>query len=115
MIGGQTLKQKLITMWNLYNIQIIGALLMIVAFILALFNNAWGGWIILAIIGAIDIYLIYWREDWTVTKWIRNLTGHRIDNIIMIGLIILCWALKGELIALWFTLGLLNNHFFERQ
>lgn len=93
----------------------VGAILLIVAFVLAVTNHIWPAWIVLIIVGLIDLYLIYVKKEITITKWIRSLTPHRIDNIIMLGLVGLCWWLKGPQIALWFLFGLLNNHLFERN
>ena len=94
--------------------QTCGAILLLVTFATALAGFVWIPWVLLCTVGLIDLYLIYIRKETTITKWVRSLWGRRIDNIVMLSLIGLIWWLKGEGIALWFLLGLLNNHLFER-
>jgi hypothetical protein len=95
------------------NLQLTGALLMVFVFISAIMGWTFLGWGTAIIVGLIDLYLIYILKAERITQWIRGLTGHTIDNIILIGLIVLVWALKGPDIALWFFLGSMNTHFFE--
>lgn len=100
---------------NEYMFQIIGALLLVVAAVCALLNWVWFAWVALFCVGVIDLFIIYKLKMITVSKWIRKLTGPKVDNVILITLIVVCWWLKGEVVALWFLLGLLNNHLFEKE
>jgi hypothetical protein len=99
----------------LTNLQLTGACLLIASFVMAFLNMIMFAWITLACVGLLDLYLIYIAKVIRITDWIRALWGHAIDNVVMIGLVVLVWWLKGETIALWFLLGLLNNHLFEKD
>lgn len=101
--------------WDKYQFQIIGALLLVIAFVSAIVTDNWLPWIPLVAVGGIDLYIIYVLKQRTITKWIRSLTKKHWDRIIMFGLIGVCWWLKGEVVALWFALGLINNHLFEKE
>ena len=98
-----------------HSFQIVGTVLLVIAFVLAFQNYIIGAWAILLLVGILDLIIIRVYKDITISRWIRGLTGPRLDNVIMFGLVILCFWLKGEVIALWFLFGLLNCHFFERD
>lgn len=107
--------EKIKQQWDKYKVQMIGAVLLVIAFVLAVLNKAVEAWIVLVSVGILDLCLIYIWKDITISRWIRGLTGSKVDTVIMLGLVALCWWLKGEAIALWFLLGLLNNHLFEKD
>lgn len=76
------------------------------------------GWALLAMVGVVDLWIM-WKgrgpeiKTVTITQWIRKLLPKRIDLPVMIGFIVLVWALVGPLYALYYTHGFLNNHFNE--
>ena len=113
--------------WKVYPLQIIGAGLLIPAFIIAVIaartNSdlyAYLSWGLLAIILLIDVNL-KWQAKWSgtkatmVTRWIRELLPKRVDNVIMIAFIPLVWWLTGPLFALFYMHGFLNDHFNENR
>ena len=96
--------------------QMIGSILLVAVFAMAFLSMTYIPLIVLGIVGAIDLYIIYvLKSTTTISKWIRQLFGSTTDGIILICLIVICFWLKGSTIALWFFLGLLNNHLFEKD
>ena len=115
MVSKNEIKDTVKKTWGAHAVRVIGAFALIAAFVWALVGVVSFAWITLIIVGLIDLYLIYIVKEITISRWIRQLCGHRMDNVIMIGLCVAVWFWKGETLALWFVLGLLNNHFFERN
>jgi len=107
--------QQLKSEWNINRLQMVGAVLLVLAFMLAFINLVWLTWGILAAVGCIDLYLITIVKQITITKWIRIQFPKPVDTILIFALIVLVWWLKSEVTALWFVFGLLNSHFFEGQ
>jgi len=101
--------------WSIHKFQIVGAVILLFAFFLAFVNAIWVTWGLLAVVGLIDLYLIWYLKQMTITKWIRLQFPKYVDTIIIFALIVLVWRLKSEVTALWFVFGLLNSHFFEEQ
>jgi len=113
--------------WQLYTVQIVGAGLLIPAFALAVIaarsgniNLAYTAWIVLAVIGILDLYIIREAKQKdiqtvTITRWIRNLLPKKADNVIMFGFIGVVWWLAGPLYALFYMHGFLNDHFNENR
>jgi hypothetical protein len=111
-----------------YRLQIIGAVLLIPAFIIAIIaarmNSEtiafWWGWGILTPVGIIDLVIKYQAKRQgipaiMITRWIRDLLPKGIDNIAMFGFIGLVWWLTGALFALFYMHGFLNDHFNEAR
>ena len=109
------MRERIKLAWQDAKLQMIGAVLLAAAFVCAIWGLVLPAWIMLAAVGVIDLWIIYIEKSTTVSRWIRGFTGHAIDNLIMLGLVAACWWLKGETAALWFLLGLLNCHLFERN
>lgn len=101
-------------MTTLRRLQIAGTLGIVAAYISFVLKYAWVGWAILAIVGLIELVVIFGYKN-TITRFWRNLTGKIVDKIILFALIVVTWALAGELAAGFFLLGLLNSHFHEHE
>ena len=112
---------------RVYPFQIIGAGLLLPAFVLAVIaarrgdiNIAYAAWAVLTVIGVLDLYIIrdarkkYIRVV-TITRWVRNLLPKKTDLIVMFGFITLVWWLTGPLYALFYMHGFLNDHFNENR
>jgi len=112
--------------WDVHPLQVVGAIVLIPAFIIAVMaaradsvKLAYMSWALLALVGAIDLYIIRLARILrigtvvTVTRWIRALLPEGADNIVMIGFIVLVWWLTGPLFALFYMHGFLNDHFNE--
>jgi hypothetical protein len=94
-------------------LQFIGSLFLLFAFFDALLGFVARPIVVLAVIGIYDAWLIWGLKRESISEWIRRLAPWHIDRIILVGLVPLCWWLCGSQVALWFTLGLLNAHFFN--
>ena len=111
--------------WYVRPVQVIGAGLLIPAFVLAVvaarmssIGMAYGSWAILALVGGLDLYILHLAKELdlepvTITRWIRNLMPKHVDNMVMIGFIVLLWWLAGPLYSLFYMHGFLNDHFNE--
>lgn len=93
----------------------MGAVLLIAAFVLAVMDYVIASTVILIAVGILDIWIIFFQRELSISAYIRGLAPWSIDRIILIGLVPLCWWLNGLKVALWFTLGLLNAHLFNIQ
>jgi len=93
--------------------QKVGSLLLLVAFGLALMRYPNASAVVLSVVGLLDIWLVFVQKKESISAYIRKLMPWSIDRIILVGLVPLCWWLCGLQIAVWFTLGLLNAHFFN--
>jgi hypothetical protein len=93
--------------------QIVGTILLVAAFILAIFDRVYPAIVVLAAVGLLDCWLVFIRQEMSISAFIRGLAPWRIDQFILVGLIPLCWWLAGSKVVLWFTLGLLNAHLFN--
>ena len=91
-----------------------GAILIVLAFVSALFNFLPAALLLLIATGMLDIYLIKNKEQ-TISAYIRGLTPKYVDYCILVSLIALVIIFQGWLVVVWFVLGLLNSHFFERE
>ena len=121
------IKDFILTQWQLYPFQIIGAILLLPAFVISVFaartesiKLAYIAWSILTVVGALDIYIIRQARKIhikviTITRWVRNLLPKKADIIIMFGFISLVWWLTGPLYALFYMHGFLNDHFNENR
>lgn len=94
--------------------QIIGAILLALAFCLAIADKVFVAILTLVVVGLFDLVLIY-KKQATISEFIRSLAPWNIDRIILVGLVPFCLLHCGAKVALWFTLGLLNAHFFNIQ
>lgn len=99
---------------NKTQLQIVGLIWLIGGYVCLCFNQSAAFWTLMILVGIIEAILIF-AFDTTITKFVRDLFGKRIDNIILFGLIPLTWWLMGEAMAGVWTLGVLANHFLERQ
>ena len=113
--------------WQLYPLQIIGAVLLVPAFVISVIaargnsmKFAYAAWTILTLIGVLDWYIIWQTkrqgiQTVTITRWVRNLLSKKWDNVIMFAFISLVWWLTGPLYALFYMHGFLNDHFNENR
>jgi len=114
--------------WKKYMLQILGAGLLIPAFIIAVIAARagseklalWLGWGCLTPVGIIDLYIKYrakkeGQKAVMITRWVRDFLPKRIDTIIMFGFISIVWWLTGPLFALFYMHGFLNDHFNETR
>jgi len=111
--------------WRLFPLQIFGAGILIPAFVVAVLaarkqslDLTHLAWLILAVVGVIDLVIIYKGrkigvKTLTITQWVRALLPKKTDLPVMLGFIVLVWWLVGPLLALFYTHGFLNNHFNE--
>jgi len=116
-----------------YPIQVVGSACMLPAFILMImaaymykvsgylsYLICYVAWLTYAAVGVVDLYLL-WKakidgvKAVTITKWWRALLPKYLDNIVMIGFIVLVWVLVGPLFALFYLAGFLNNHLNEAR
>ncbi len=107
--------------------QIIGAGLLLPAFVLAVvaarrenMNIAYAAWAVLTVIGVLDLYIIRDARKkniqvFTITQWVRESLPKRVDYVVMFGFIALVWWLAGPLYALFYMHGFLNDHFNENR
>jgi len=107
-------KRDILNTLKNYPIQVLGALLLNVAFTLALLKEPGYGYIVLIVTLLIDLYLIKTGQD-VITKWIRRQFpgwGDKIFLVVKLATIIL---LVNPLIGLWWLLGTTDGHFhFEK-
>ena len=88
--------------WENHRLQMIGAALLVSATSCSFLGWIMAAWYLLATVGIIDVVLIYVEKDITISKWIRGLSGHKVDNVIMFTLIITVVRVMGWTIGLWF-------------
>lgn len=101
-------------MTNLRKWQVVGAVSIVIAYIFFVLKCAWLGWSAMALVGMAELVVIFYYHN-TITRFWRNMYGTVADKIILLGLVVLTWALAGELAAGFFSLGLLNSHFHEHE
>jgi len=105
-----------------HKLQIIGSGLILAAYVAFIIAAKSGNsfiplvtWIACLLpVGIIELALIY-VYDATITNYIRLLADKKIDTVLMLILIGVTWWLAGELAAGFFFMGLLVNHFGEKQ
>jgi hypothetical protein len=92
--------------------QVIGAIAVLAAFVLALHRCERLAAVALIIVGLLDLYII-WKKEITISTYVRSISPWNVDCIILVGLVPVCLFVCGWEPAVWFTLGLLNAHFFN--
>ena len=101
--------------WEMYPVQMVGAGLLLIAFMCGMLHLTWPAWGFLAAVGVIDLYLIFIIKTKTVSWVIQKLTGRKVGMVILFSLIPLVWWRCGEYAALFFLFGILDVHFFGEE
>jgi len=94
-----------------YPLQILGAILINLAFVLAVMEESGYGYIILVITLLIDLYLIKTKQD-VITKWIRRQFPGWGDKFFLVVKLMTIIFLINPLIGLWWLLGTTDGHLF---
>jgi len=105
------IKTRIKAIW----LQIAGLALIVVAYVMFGKEHPHIGWFaVLVPVGIIELTLmIVFRT--TITKRGRKLFRKWLDTTIMLGLIPLTWYLFGPTAAGMYFVGMLSNHFGEKQ
>lgn len=124
--------------WQMYPLQIVGALLLVPAYLFAVVAQRAGvdtgffnwdferftvmdwAYACLTAVGLLDVWIIYQGRKQNVktkviTNWVRSLLPKKLDLVVMFGFISLTWALVGPMPCLWYIHGFLNDHFNENR
>ena len=89
----------------------LGALILIIAFILTYFGFWWASLSTFIAVGVIDLFLYFGKRD-TISQWIHALFPKWIDVVIMIGLLIFTWVVLGPPAFLTVLMGCTMGHLF---
>jgi len=93
------------------SLQSIGAVFLVIAFILTIFDLMWYAILSLVIVGLIDIYLVV-KDKQTISQRIDSLFDKKIDAGILIGLLVFTWWIWGPAGWLPVMLGVIMGHLF---
>ena len=122
-IGGIQVVNWLKLQWSEYKFQFIGALVTLLAYVIAFTKVQldtflpFGGeialaWLPLIGVGLLDIWLIKTNRI-TISRWCYRLLPTRLDIPVAIGSVVVVWVLAGQFFALWYVLGMINQHFAQ--
>ena len=114
----EPIRQWIEDKFDLIVLQVLGLVLIGVAYVWLGFiteEQAWTPWLaVLLPVGIIELTTIWvWRSP--ITKKARTLLKKKYDIIVMIGLIPCTWWWFGPKAAGMLLMGLLLNHFTEKQ
>ena len=90
----------------------LGALVLIIAFILTYFAFWTAALIVFIAVGVIDLVLYFGKRD-TISQWIHALFPKWIDVVIMIGLLIFTWIVLGPPAFLTVLMGYSYNLYIK--
>lgn len=96
-------------------LQMIGAVLLLLSFAFMLLHWTLLLCLFLLAVGGLDLILIYFVDDITISTWIRNLIGNKVDTAIWLTLTAAVIYLAGWYVGAVFVMGFLNNHFFAND
>jgi len=91
--------------------QVMGVLVMLVAFVLAAFYLYWSAVITFLIVGLLDVVLVLSKQK-TISQWVHKQFGKWIDFLIAIGLLTFVWLVYGIEGFLPVLMGVIVGHLF---
>lgn len=88
-----------------------GAGLIVTAFALTALGFGVAALLTLLVAGIIDILLVT-KKQATISNWVHKVIPKRIDNVILVGLVVFTWWMWGPETFLPVMLGVITGHLF---
>ena len=108
-------------------VQMIGAIFLLIGTILAFcpityipsvllfFGEAWLFWMVMIVVGLIDLFCVFFRNKFTISRWIMSLSSSLVvKRIIMFVFLGLIWWRFGPQVTAICLAAFLDDHLFER-
>lgn len=89
----------------------LGAVILVMAFVLTAFGLMWPALATFVVVGIVDLILVIAKKH-TISQWIHRLFPKYIDVGIMIGLLIFVWFVMGVPSFLPVLMGCIMGHLF---